>query len=89
MFEYFAANYFLNSGYTLSNAGASGAPLGDMMVITGTMFGLLNPAQGTYATQGEVSDLQQRLRLSMAYDYDPRVVTSLAHVVERSNRLGL
>ena len=32
MFEYFAANYFLNSGYTISNAGASGAPLGDMMV---------------------------------------------------------
>jgi amino acid transporter len=40
LIEYFAANYFLNSGYTLSNAGASGAPLGDMMVIVGTwMFG--------------------------------------------------
>jgi amino acid transporter len=40
LFEYFAAGYFLNSGYTLSNAGASGAPLGDMMVIVGTwMFG--------------------------------------------------
>lgn len=40
MFEYFAANYFLNSGYTLSNAGASGAPIGDMMVLVGTwMFG--------------------------------------------------
>jgi amino acid transporter len=38
--EYFAANYFLNKGYTLTNAGASGAPLGDMMVIVGTwMFG--------------------------------------------------
>jgi amino acid transporter len=36
LFEYFAANYFLNSGYTLSNAGASGAPLGDMMVLIGT-----------------------------------------------------
>jgi len=36
LFEYFAANYFLNSGYTLSNAGASGAPLGDMMVLVGT-----------------------------------------------------
>ncbi len=34
--EYFAANYFLNSGYTMSNAGASGAPLGDMMKIVGT-----------------------------------------------------
>ncbi len=36
LFEYFAANYFLNSGYTMSNAGASGAPLGDMMVLVGT-----------------------------------------------------
>jgi APA family basic amino acid/polyamine antiporter len=36
LFEYFAANYFLNSGYTISNAGASGAPLGDMMMIVGT-----------------------------------------------------
>ena len=32
LFEYFAANYFLNSGYTLSSAGASSAPIGDMMV---------------------------------------------------------
>ncbi len=40
LFEYFAANYFLNSGYTVSNAGASGAPIGDMMVLVGTwMFG--------------------------------------------------
>jgi amino acid transporter len=36
LFEYFAANYFLNSGYVMSNAGASGAPLGDMMVLIGT-----------------------------------------------------
>ena len=36
LFEYFAANYFLNSGYNLSNAGASSAPLGDMMVLIGT-----------------------------------------------------
>jgi hypothetical protein len=31
----------------------------------------------------------ERLRLSMAYDYDPRVVSSLARVVERQQRLGL
>lgn len=36
LFEYFAANYFLNNGYTITNAGASGAPLGDMMMIVGT-----------------------------------------------------
>jgi basic amino acid/polyamine antiporter, APA family len=40
LIEYFAANYFLHNGYTLPNAGASGAPLGDMMVIVGTwLFG--------------------------------------------------
>jgi basic amino acid/polyamine antiporter, APA family len=40
LIEYFAANYFLNQGYTLANAGASGAPLGDMMVMVGTwLFG--------------------------------------------------
>ena len=40
LIEYFSANYMLNNGYTLSNAGASGAPLGDMMVIAGTwLFG--------------------------------------------------
>jgi len=38
--EYFAANYFLHNGYTLPMAGASGAPVGDMMVIVGTwLFG--------------------------------------------------
>ncbi len=40
LIEYFAANYFLHNGYTLSMAGASGAPIGDMMVIVGTwLFG--------------------------------------------------
>jgi amino acid transporter len=40
LFEYFASNYFLNSGYPLTAAGASSAPIGDMMVITGTwLFG--------------------------------------------------
>ncbi len=40
LFEYFAANYLLHNGYTIPNAGASGAPLGDMMVIVGTwLFG--------------------------------------------------
>jgi len=40
MLEYFAANYFLHNGYTLPAAGASGAPLGDMMVIVGSwLFG--------------------------------------------------
>jgi amino acid transporter len=45
LIEYFAANYFLNAGYTLADAGGSGAPLGDMMVLAGTwLFG--SPAAG-------------------------------------------
>jgi len=45
LFEYFAANFFLNNGYTIGNAGASGAPLGDMMLLVGTWaFG--SPAAG-------------------------------------------
>jgi len=40
LFEYFAANYLLHNGYTMPNAAASGAPIGDMMVIVGTwLFG--------------------------------------------------
>ena len=40
LFEYFAANYLLNSAYTMSSAGASAAPIGDLMLITGTwLFG--------------------------------------------------
>ncbi|MBJ6725108.1 APC family permease [Geomesophilobacter sediminis] len=40
LIEYFAANYMLHNGYTMPMAGASGAPLGDMMLITGTwLFG--------------------------------------------------
>jgi amino acid transporter len=40
LFEYFAANYFLNAGYTIADAGGSGAPIGDMMVLVGSwVFG--------------------------------------------------
>jgi len=35
LFEYFAANYFLNSGYTMQSATGSAAPLGDMMIVVG------------------------------------------------------
>ncbi|MGH7908060.1 MAG: hypothetical protein ACREP6_15660, partial [Candidatus Binataceae bacterium] len=35
LFEYFAANYFLSSAYSLAAAKGSAAPLGDMMVIIG------------------------------------------------------
>ncbi len=45
LIEYFAANYFLNNGYQVSNALGSAAPVGDMMILVGTwMFG--SPAAG-------------------------------------------
>jgi len=43
-FEYFCANYFLNSGYTLQSASGSAAPIGDMMVIVGDA--LFGPGRG-------------------------------------------
>ncbi len=40
LFEYFAANYFLNSGYTMQSAANSAAPIGDMMIVVGnSIFG--------------------------------------------------
>jgi len=40
LFEYFAANYFLNSGYTMQSASGSAAPIGDMMILVGdSLFG--------------------------------------------------
>jgi len=38
LIEYFAANYFLNSGYTMQSASGSAAPIGDMMIILGNQF---------------------------------------------------
>jgi len=35
LIEYFAANYMLNSGYTMQSATGSAAPIGDLMVIVG------------------------------------------------------
>ena len=42
--EYFAANYFLNSGYSMQNAVGSAAPIGDMMVVVGNA--ILGPGNG-------------------------------------------
>lgn len=40
LIEYFCANYFLNSGYTMQSATGSAAPLGDMMIVIGdALFG--------------------------------------------------
>src|ERR1700674_85248 len=40
LIEYFAANYFLNNGYTMQSASGSAAPIGDMMIMVGNaVFG--------------------------------------------------
>jgi amino acid transporter len=40
LIEYFAANYFLNNGYTMQSASGSAAPIGDMMIVIGnSIFG--------------------------------------------------
>jgi amino acid transporter len=46
LFEYFCANYFLNSGYSMQSAASSAAPLGDMMIIVGDQ--LLGQGHGKY-----------------------------------------
>lgn len=46
LFEYFAANYFLNSGYTMQSAAGSAAPIGDMMIMVGDA--LLGQGHGKY-----------------------------------------
>jgi len=46
LIEYFAANYFLNSGYTMQNAVSSAAPIGDMMIMVGDA--LLGQGHGKY-----------------------------------------
>ncbi len=44
LIEYFAANYFLNSGYTMQSAAGSAAPIGDMMIMVGDA--LFGPGRG-------------------------------------------
>src|SRR5579864_784423 len=44
LIEYFAANYFLNSGYPMPSATGSAAPIGDMMIVVGNA--ILGPGNG-------------------------------------------
>ena len=52
-FEYFSANYFLNSGYSMQSAAGSAAPIGDMMVIVGDA--LLGAGRGRIFMLAEAS----------------------------------
>ncbi len=36
-----------------------------ILAVTGTIFGMMNPAQGTFQTQPEAADMQQRLRVGI------------------------
>jgi hypothetical protein len=49
LFEYFCANYFLNSGYTMQSAATSAAPIGDMMIIVGDAVAGPGPWQVLHA----------------------------------------
>src|SRR5579864_751369 len=44
LIEYFAAGYFLNSGYPMTTATGSAAPIGDMMIVVGNA--LFGPGNG-------------------------------------------
>ena len=48
------------SGYTITELLVSTAI---MITVTGAIFGLMNPAQGSAQTQPEVADMQQRMRI--------------------------
>jgi hypothetical protein len=48
------------SGYTITELLVSA---GIMITVTGAIFGLMNPAQGSGQTQPEVADMQQRMRI--------------------------
>ncbi|MBI3261564.1 MAG: hypothetical protein HYZ58_00260 [Acidobacteria bacterium] len=45
-----------------------------MMVVTGAVFGVMNPAEGTFQAQPEVSDMQQRLRVAASSLYKDLVM---------------
>ena len=51
-----------DTGFTLIEMLVSSAI---MVIVTGAIFGLMNPAQGTFRVQPEVSDVQQRLRVGI------------------------
>jgi prepilin-type N-terminal cleavage/methylation domain-containing protein len=46
-----------------------------MLAVTASVFSLMNPAQGSFATQPEVSDMQQRLRVGTDTLYKDLVMT--------------
>ncbi|HEX9023631.1 MAG TPA: APC family permease [Geobacteraceae bacterium] len=89
LIEYFAAGYLLHNGYTMPMAGASGAPIGDMMVITGTwLFGSYAAGKAFMLVQAftvflaligtTLSCLSTGARVTYAMARDEEVSTKLA-----------
>jgi amino acid transporter len=60
LFEYFCANYFLNSGYTMQSAASSAAPIGDMMIIVGDQ--LLGQVHGLPRAHRHHAELHEHRR---------------------------
>ena len=49
-------------GFTLTEMMIS---TGIMIAVTGAVFHMMNPAQGTFQAQPEVADMQQRMRVAV------------------------
>ena len=60
------------AGYTIAELLVSTAI---MLTVTGAIFGMMNPAQGTAQTQPEVADLQQRMRIGSETLFKELVMT--------------
>lgn len=60
------------SGFTITELLIS---TGIMITVTGAIFGLMNPAQGTAQAQPEVADLQQRMRVGSETLFKELVMT--------------
>jgi amino acid transporter len=84
LFEYFAATYFLNNGYTMQSATGSSAPIGDMMVVValiGTTLSCINTgARVTYA-MGKDAELPDSMGALHSRNLTPhRAIWTLAAI---------
>jgi amino acid transporter len=88
-FEYFAANYFLNNGYSMQSASASAAPIGDMMIVVGDA--LFGPGHGRTFMLIEAATVVLALigTTLSCMNTGARVTYAMGKDREVSNRFGL
>lgn len=88
-FEYFAANYFLNNGYSMQSASASAAPIGDMMIVVGDA--LFGPGHGRTFMLFEAGTVVLALigTTLSCMNTGARVTYAMGKDREVSNRFGL